>query len=122
MLAITKSQPRYIGPTCNPHADAENFLDMEEAAAIYDKQLRADATQEALELGRKPEAWRTGPHIHNRNCVPYDLSEVFFDACNFSEDSDTLEKLQAELFASDHPAAQKLRQIVANHWANEFYF
>ena len=76
----------------------------------------ATIAQAALE---SPVAWEWEgtPHIlTTANGVPFSAEEVLIEALDQNEEARTA---YAELMAS--PAAEKLRQLLAEHWANEMW-
>ena len=92
-------------------------LDADEGMAEWmaDQQIKEAATaQTALE---SPVAWDWNSATHvltTTSKVPYTAEEVLIEALDESEEARTA---YAELMAS--PAAAKLRQLLAEHWANE---
>ena len=97
------------------HAD----LDADEGMAEWmaDQQIKEAAiAQAALE---SPAAWDWNSATHaltNTNKVPYTAEEVLIEALDNSEEA---RDAYAELMAS--PAAAKLRQLLAEHWAHEMW-
>ena len=94
-------------------------LDADEGMAEWmaDQQIKeATAAQAALE---SPVAWEWNSATHvltNTSKVPYTAEEVLIEALDQNEEARTA---YAELMAS--PAAAKLRQLLAEHWANEMW-
>ena len=84
---------------------------------LADQQIKeATAAQAALEV---PAAWEWNSATHaltNASKVPYTAEEVLIEALDHSEEARTA---YAELMAS--PAAEKLRQLLAEHWAREMF-
>ena len=84
---------------------------------MADQQIKEAAiAQAALE---SPVAWEWDSATHvltNTSKVPYTAEEVLIEALDESEEACTA---YAELMAS--PAAEKLRQLLAEHWANEMW-
>ena len=84
---------------------------------LADQQIKeATAAQAALE---SPAAWECGGGsyiLRTTNKVPFCAAEVLDEALEKSEDACAA---YAELMAS--PAAEKLRQLLAEHWANEMW-
>ena len=84
---------------------------------MADRQIKEAATaQAALE---SPVAWEWDSATHeltNTRKVPYTTEEVLIEALDQSEEARTA---YAELMAG--PAAAKLRQLLAEHWANEMW-
>ena len=97
------------------HAD----MDADEGMAEWmaDQQIKEAAlAQAALE---SPVAWDWNSATHvltSTGKVPYTAEEVLIEALDQSEEARTA---YAELMAS--PAAEKLRQLLAEHWANEMW-
>ena len=94
-------------------------LDADEAMAEWmaDQQIKeATAAQAALE---SPAAWDWNSATHiltTTNGVPFSAEEVLIEALDSSQEA---RDAYAELMAS--PAAAKLRQLLAEHWANEMW-
>ena len=94
-------------------------LDADEALTEWmaDQQIKEAAiAQAALE---NPAAWDWNSATHvltNTSKVPYTAEEVLIEALDESKES---RDAYAELMAS--PAAEKLRQLLAEHWANEMW-
>ena len=84
---------------------------------MADQQIKEAAlAQAALE---SPVAWDWNSATHvltNASKVPYTAEEVLIEALDQSEEARTA---YAELMAG--PAAAKLRQLLAEHWANEMW-
>lgn len=97
------------------HAD----LDADEGMAEWmaDRQIKeASAAQAALE---SPVAWDWNtftPVLTTTSKVPYTAEEVLIEALDESEEA---RDAYAELMAN--PAAEKLRQLLAEHWAHEMW-
>lgn len=94
-------------------------LDADEAMAEWmaDQQIKeATAAQAALE---SPAAWDWDSATHvltTTSKVPYTAEEVLIEAMDESKEA---RDAYAELMAS--PAAEKLRQLLAEHWAQEMW-
>ena len=94
-------------------------LDADEAMAEWmaDQQIKeATAAQAALE---SPAAWEWNSAEHvltTTSKVPYTAEEVLIEAMDESKEARTA---YAALMAS--PAAEKLRQLLAEHWAHEMW-
>ena len=94
-------------------------LDADEGMAEWmaDQQIKEAAlAQAALE---SPVAWEWDSATHiltTTNGVPFSAEEVLIEALDQSEEA---RDAYAELMAS--PAAAKLRQLLAEHWANEMW-
>ena len=82
---------------------------------MADQQIKEAAiAQAALE---SPVAWDSATHaLTNTSKVPYTAEEVLIEALDQNEEARTA---YAELMAS--PAAEKLRQLLAEHWANKMW-
>jgi hypothetical protein len=97
------------------HAD----MDADEGIAewLADQQIKeATAAQAALE---SPAAWEWNSATHvltTTNKVPYTAEEVLIEAMDESKEA---RDAYAELMAS--PAAEKLRQLLAEHWAHNMW-
>ena len=94
-------------------------LDADEAMAEWmaDQKIKeTTAAQAALE---SPAAWEWNSAEHvltTTSKVPYTAEEVLIEAMDESKEVRTA---YAELMAS--PAAAKLRQLLAEHWAHEMW-
>ena len=94
-------------------------LDADEGMAEWmaDRQIKEAAlAQAALE---SPVAWEWDSATHvltNTSKVPYTAEEVLIEALDQNEEARTA---YAALMAG--PAAAKLRQLLAEHWANEMW-
>ena len=97
------------------HAD----MDADEGMAEWmaDQQIKeATAAQAALESPLVWD-WNSATHVLTTTSkVPYTAEEVLIEALDQSEEARTA---YAELMAG--PAAAKLRQLLAEHWANEMW-
>ena len=84
---------------------------------MADQQIKEAAiAQAALE---SPVAWEWDSATHvltNTSKVPYTAEEVLIEALDQNEEA---RAAYAALMAS--PAAEKLRQLLAEHWANEMW-
>ena len=84
---------------------------------MADQQIKEAAiAQAALE---SPVAWEWDSATHvltTTGKVPYTAEEVLIEALDQNEEARTA---YAELMTS--PAAEKLRQLLAEHWANEIW-
>ena len=84
---------------------------------MADQQIKEAAlAQAALE---SPVAWDWNSATHvltNTSKVPYTAEEVLIEALDSSQEA---RDAYAALMAS--PAAEKLRQLLAEHWANEMW-
>ena len=84
---------------------------------MADQQIKeATAAQAALE-NQEAWDWNSATHVlTTTGKVPYTAEEVLIEALDHSEEARTA---YAELMAS--PAAEKLRQLLAEHWANAMW-
>ena len=94
-------------------------MDADEAIAEWmaDQQIKEEASAQAALA--KPAAWEWNSATHvltTTGKVPYTAEEVLIEAMDESKEVRTA---YAELMAS--PAAAKLRQLLAEHWAQEMY-
>ena len=84
---------------------------------MADQQIKEAAiAQAALE---SPVAWEWDSAtriLTTTNSVPYTAEDVLIEALDSSQEA---RDAYAELMAS--PAAEKLRQLLAEHWANEMW-
>ena len=97
------------------HAD----MDADEGMAEWmaDQQIKEEASAQAALA--KPAAWEWNSATHvltNTSKVPYTAEEVLIEAMDNSQEA---RAAYAELMAS--PAAAKLRQLLAEHWAREMW-
>ena len=109
----------YADPVDIDLARYHTALDADEAMAEWmaDQQIKeATAAQAALE---SPAAWEWNSAEHvltTTSKVPYTAEEVLIEAMDESKEA---RDAYAALMAS--PAAAKLRQLLAEHWANEMW-
>ena len=94
-------------------------MDADEGMAEWmaDRQIKEEALAQAALA--KPDAWECGGGayvLRSANKVPFCAAEVLDEALEKSEDACAA---YAELMTS--PAAEKLRQLLAEHWAREMY-
>ena len=94
-------------------------LDADEAMAEWmaDQQIKEEASAQAALAN--PAAWERNSAEHvltTTGKVPYTAEEVLIEAMDESKEVRTA---YAELMAG--PAAAKLRQLLAEHWANEMW-
>ena len=94
-------------------------MDADEGMAEWmaDQQIKeATVAQAALE-SQAAWDWNSATHaLTNASKVPYTAEEVLIEAMDESEE---VRDAYAELMAS--PAAAKLRQLLAEHWAQEMW-
>ena len=107
----------YADPVDIDLARHHKDLDADEGMAEWmaDRQIKeATIAQSALE---SPVAWDWDSSTHvltTTSNVPYTAEEVLIEALDESKEA---RDAYAELMAG--PAAEKLRQLLAEHWANE---
>lgn len=92
-------------------------LDADEGIAewLADQQIKEEEIAKAALA--KQEAWELGDYIlRTTNNVPFFAAEILDDVLETSEEACAA---YGELMAS--PAAAKLRQLLAEHWAQEMY-
>ena len=97
------------------HAD----LDADEAFDAWMADQRSKEKTSAQAALESPVAWEWDSATHvltNASKVPYTAEEVLIEAMDESEEARTA---YAELMAS--PAAEKLRQLLAEYWAQEMW-
>ena len=109
----------YANPVDTDLARHHAAMDADEGMAewISCQQIKEAAiAQAALE---SPVAWEWDSATHvltTTNGVPFSAEEVLIEALDSSQEA---RDEYAELMAS--PAAAKLRQLLAEHWANEMW-
>ena len=94
-------------------------LDADEGMAEWmaDQQIKEEAIAQTALASAAAWEWDSATHVlTNTSKVPYTAEEVLIEALDNSEEARTA---YAALMAS--PAAEKLRQILAEHWANEMW-
>lgn len=94
-------------------------LDADEGMAEWmaDQQIKEETSAQAALA--KPAAWEWNSATHvltNTSKVPYTAEEVLIEALDHNHEA---RAAYAELMAS--PAAAKLRQLLAEHWAHEMW-
>ena len=109
----------YVDPVDIDLARYHTALDADEAfdAWMADQRIKEKTSaQAALE---SPAAWEWDSATHvlaTTSKVPYTAEEVLIEAMDESKEA---RDAYAELMAG--PAAAKLRQLLAEHWANEMW-
>ena len=84
---------------------------------MADQQIKEAAIAQAALESPVAWEWEGTPHIlTTTNGVPFSAEEVLIEALDSSQEARTE---YAELMAG--PAAAKLRQLLAEHWANEMW-
>ena len=94
-------------------------LDADEAMAEWmaDQQIKEEASAQAALADPANWEWDSATHVlTTTNKVPYTAEEVLIEAMDESKEA---RDAYAELMAS--PAAAKLRQLLAEHWAYEMW-
>ena len=97
------------------HAD----MDADEGMAEWmaDQQIKEEAIAQAALENPAAWDWNSAEHVlTNASKVPYTAEEVLIEALDSSQEARTE---YAALMAG--PAAAKLRQLLAEHWANEMW-
>ena len=97
------------------HAD----MDADEAFDAWMADQRSKEKTSAQAALESPVAWEWDSATHvltNTSKVPYTAEEVLIEALDSSQEARTE---YAALMAG--PAAAKLRQLLAEHWANEMW-
>ena len=116
---VRRSNPIMSDPVDIDLARYHTDLDTDEGMVewLADRQIKeATAAQAALE---SPVAWEWDSATHvltNTSKVPYTADDVLTEALDQSEEA---RAAYAALMAS--PAAEKLRQLLAEHWAFEMW-
>ena len=84
---------------------------------MADQQIKEEAIAQTALASAAAWEWDSATHVlTNTSKVPYTAEEVLIEALDNSEEARTA---YAALMAS--PAAAKLRQLLAEHWANEMW-
>lgn len=94
-------------------------LDADEAFDAWMADQRSKEKTSAQAALESPVAWDWNSSTHvltTTNRVPYTAEDVLIDAMDESKEA---RDAYAELMAG--PAAEKLRQLLAEHWANEIW-
>ena len=94
-------------------------LDADEAFDAWMADQRGKEKTSAQAALESPAAWEWNSAEHiltTTNGVPFSAEEVLVEALDSSQEA---RDAYAELMAS--PAAAKLRQLLAEHWANEMW-
>ena len=109
----------YTDPVDIDLARYHTALDADEAFDAWMADQRSKEKTSAQAALESPVAWEWDSATHvltNTRKVPYTAEEVLIEALDQNEEARTA---YAELMAS--PAAAKLRQLLAEHWANEMW-
>ena len=94
-------------------------LDADEGMAEWmaDQQIKEEASAQAALADPDVWEWESATHVlTTTGKVPYTAEEVLIEAMDESKEVRTA---YAALMAS--PAAEKLRQLLAEHWAREMF-
>ena len=94
-------------------------LDADEAMAEWmaDQQIKEEASAKAALAKPANWEWESATHVlTSTSKVPFTAEEVLIEALDHNHEA---RAAYAELMAS--PAAAKLRQLLAEHWANEMW-
>ena len=84
---------------------------------MADQQIKEETIAKAALANPAAWEWESATHVlKTTNKVPYTAEEVLIEALDNSQDARTA---YAEIMAS--PAAEKLRQLLAEHWAHEMW-
>lgn len=109
----------YADPVDIDIARYHTGLDADEAFDAWMADQRSKEKTSAQAALESPVAWEWDSATHvltNTSKVPYTADDVLTEALDQSEEARTA---YAELMAG--PAAAKLRQLLAEHWANEMW-
>ena len=109
----------YADPVDIDLARYHTALDADEAFDTWMADQRSKEKTSAQAALESPVAWEWDSATHvltNTSKVPYTAEEVLIEALDQSEEA---RAAYAELMAG--PAAAKLRQLLAEHWANEMW-
>lgn len=94
-------------------------MDADEALSewISCQQIEQEDIARGILSNKKVWEWASAGYIlTTTNSVPYTAEDLLIEALDSSQDA---RDAYAELMAS--PAAEKLRQLLAEHWANEMW-
>lgn len=97
------------------HAD----MDADEGIAEWmaDQQIKEEASAQAALANPANWEWESATHaLTSTSKVPYTVEEVLIEALDHNHEA---RAAYAELMAG--PAAAKLRQLLAEHWAHEMW-
>lgn len=97
------------------HAD----MDADEGIAEWmaDQQIKEEASAQAALANPANWEWESATHaLTSTSKVPYTVEEVLIEALDHNHEA---RAAYAELMAG--PAAEKLRQLLAEHWAREMW-
>ena len=109
----------YADPVDTDLARHHAAMDADEAFDAWMADQRSKEKTSAQAALESPVAWEWDSATHvltNTSKVPYTAEEVLIEALDQNEEARTA---YAELMAS--PAAAKLRQLLAEHWAHEMW-
>ena len=109
----------YADPVDTDLARHHAAMDADEAFDAWMADQRGKEKTSAQAALESPAAWEWNSAEHiltTTNGVPFSAEEVLVEALDSSQEA---RDAYAELMAS--PAAAKLRQLLAEHWANEMW-
>ena len=109
----------YADPVDTDLARHHATMDADEAFDAWMADQRSKEKTSAQAALESPVAWDWNSTTHvltNTSKVPYTADDVLTEALDNSQEA---RDAYAELMAS--PAAEKLRQLLAEHWANEMW-
>ena len=109
----------YADPVDIDLARYHTDLDADEAFDAWMADQRSKEKTSAQAALESPAAWEWDSATHvltNTSKVPYTAEEVLIEALDNNEEA---RAAYAELMTS--PAAENLRQLLAEHWANEMW-
>ena len=109
----------YADPVDTDLARHHAAMDADEALSewISCQQIEQEDIARGILSNKKVWEWASAGYIlTTTNSVPYTAEDVLIEALDSSQDA---RDAYAELMAS--PAAEKLRQLLAEHWAQEMW-
>ena len=109
----------YADPVDTDLARHHAAMDADEALTewISCQQIEQEDIARGILSNKKVWEWASAGYIlTTTNSVPYTAEDVLIEALDSSQDA---RDAYAELMAS--PAAEKLRQLLAEHWAQEMW-
>lgn len=109
----------YADPVDIDLARYHTAMDADEAfdAWMADKKIKEEASAQAALANPANWEWESATHaLTSTSKVPYTVEEVLIEALDHNHEA---RAAYAALMAS--PAAEKLRQLLAEHWAHEMW-
>ena len=109
----------YADPVDIDLARYHTAMDADEAfdAWMADQQIKEEASAQAALANPANWEWESATHaLTSTSKVPYTVEEVLIEALDHNHEA---RAAYAALMAS--PAAEKLRQLLAEHWAQEMW-